>query len=142
VGAGTEDIRVITPLGESKVATADHFAFPSFKPTVSKPHAKRSGSKVSTGIKVSCPSGGLSCSGTYKATATVKHHKTKLAGGSISLSAGGSKTISFKLGSKALKQLKSAGKLKITMQFVVADGSQTPIKVNRTITLKYKHKKH
>jgi hypothetical protein len=143
LGAGSENIRVITPLGESPIVGSDRFAFPTFKPTVTKhPRAKLSGKKVNTGIKVGCPSGGLSCKGSFKATAFINHHKTRLAKGSISLSAGHGKTLTFKLGSKALKQLKTTGKLKITIQIVIADGSEKRITVNRTITLKRKAKKH
>lgn len=144
VNVSTQDIRVITPLGESPVVSADQFTFPTFRPTVGRAHAKLKQDKLNTGVIVVCPLGGVSCTGSYKATAYVKHHKTKLATGKISLSAAGDKTIKFDLLQKALKQLKRAGKLKITLQIVIADGSETPITANRTITLHYKtkHKKH
>jgi Chlamydia polymorphic membrane protein (Chlamydia_PMP) repeat len=137
-GAGTEDIRVITPLGESPAVSADRFAFPTFRPTVGRPHPKLSGDKLNTGVIVVCPFGGVSCTGNFKATAFIKHHKTKLASGSINLSPAGDRKIKFALSGKALRQLKKAGKLKITLQIVIADGGETPMTVDRTITLKYK----
>jgi hypothetical protein len=140
-GAGAEDIRVITPLGESPMSFADRFAFPTLRPTVGRAHAKRAGAKVNTGVIVICPFGGLSCTGNFKATAYVKHHKTRLATGTIRLSAAGDRKIKFTLGQKALKQLKRTGSLKITLQVVIADGGETPITVQRVFKLHYKRKK-
>jgi hypothetical protein len=143
---GVQDVRVITPLGESPLVGADRFTFPTFTPTVGKAHAKLHGKKVKTGIEVSCPPGGFSCTGSFKATAFIKHHKTKVAGGSISLSAGQTKTITFKLGSRAFNALKRTGHLKITVQIAIADGNGQPVTATRTFTLhykaKHKHKKH
>jgi hypothetical protein len=147
---GTVDVRVISPGGESPALALDQFTFQTnpptprtFTPKVSKPHAKLSGKEVKTGIRVSCPAGGFRCSGSFQATAFIKHHRTKLAAGKITLAAGHSKTITFKLSKKALKELEKTGHLKIMITIVVADGNGKKLTVNRTFTIKpAHHKKH
>jgi hypothetical protein len=135
---GSVDIRVISPLGASAVVGADRFTFTSFTAVVSKPHAKLSGKKVKTGITIACPGGGLGCSASYRATAFVKHHKTKLDGSKVNLSSGRHKTLSFRLSNKAFRALKTAGKLKITVQITITVGDGQPVTVNRSFTIKHK----
>jgi hypothetical protein len=140
---GTVDVRVVAPGGESPTLAADQFTFATLFATVSKAHPKLVGKEVKTGIRVSCPAGGSSCKGSFKATAYLGHHKAKLGGGNISLIAGHSKMLTFKLSKKALKQLEKTGHLRITVTIVIADGNGKKITVNRTFTIKpAHHKKH
>ncbi len=134
---GSFDVRVVSPLGESTIVTADRFTFQTFKPTVTKhPHAKLHGRTVDTGVTVSCPAGGFACAGSFKATAFIKHHKMTLAHGSLNIRVAGHKKIQFQLSKTQLAALKSAGHLKITLRIVIADGNGQKITFNRTITIK------
>ncbi len=126
----TQDVRVITPLGESPVVSADKFKFP--QPTVKKhTHPKLRGKTVNTGIQVICPAGGTYCQTTIKATAFLSHRRKTLAKRRLGVSAGHSNTITFKLSKAARKQLARSGRLRITIQIVVAGRT-----FNRAITVK------
>jgi hypothetical protein len=141
VGSGPENVRVVAPLGESPVASADRFTFPTFRATVSKhPRPKLHGRTLKTGVKVSCPAAGLGCAGSFKAFAVIKGHKVRVGKGSIKLNAGHRKMIEFKLSAKALKALDANGHLKITLQIVVADGSAKKLTFDRSLKLKHKPK--
>ncbi|MBV9354955.1 MAG: IPT/TIG domain-containing protein, partial [Chloroflexi bacterium] len=129
---GPADIRVITPLGESPVATADRFAYPTVK--ARHPHLHRR--KLNTGIKLSCPAGGGKCVASYNATAkTGKHKKLKLGKGKLRVKAGHNKTLTIKLSRKAIRTLKRLGHLKITITLKVTDGASQSTSYKRTITL-------
>jgi hypothetical protein len=130
---GPANIRVITPLGESPVATADRFAYPTVKARHPRLHRR----KLNTGIKLICPAGGGKCAAAYNATAkTGKHKKLKLAKGKLRVKAGHNKTLTIKLSRKALRTLKRLGHLKLTITLKVTDGTSQPTTYKRTITLK------
>ena len=139
INAGPQNVRVLTPLGESPVLGADLFTFPTFTPMITRTAPKLHGHTLNTGIDVSCPSGGFGCSGRFTATEPARHRRTRLAAGTLSLAAGQSETITFKLSRKALQALESSGKLKITLQITITDGMGQA--VGKTFMLTVKHRK-
>jgi hypothetical protein len=139
VNVETQDVRVVTPLGESPVVAADRFTFPTFTPTIGHPHPKLHGRKLNTGVTVDCPIGGLTCKGSFKATTVIEHHGTKLAHGEFDIAPGQGDTTTFKLSNRALHALKRAGKLKIALEIVIADGTEQPTTVKQRFTLKHRH---
>jgi hypothetical protein len=157
-GAGTVDVRVISPGGESAVVAGDRFTYPT--PPVSPKVAsisshgaasasfQGSGILITTGLQVSCPAGGASCvvdvSGqttvSSKLAAAAKLKTLTIGTAHITIPAGQTKTITFRLTSRAVKILRKARHLRVKLTITARDGSGKPTTLHRTITIREPHR--
>jgi hypothetical protein len=119
--------------------------------TFGRPTAKAQGKTVlvNPGIKLSCPPGGKPCIADETASVPVPvsmaRAKTKrlvIGRAHVTIPAGRSKQLTFKLNSKGAKLLRKLGHLRITVTVISRVDHNTPITTTQTFTIKAPARKH
>jgi Tol biopolymer transport system component len=104
---------------------------------------KRSGSTfvVNTGISVSCPAGGPTCTASLVATSNVpsslaKAKRLTIGKAKFTIAAGKKIKLTFKLKSKAARALRKLGRLKAKVVVTARAGTGSPVTIRKTIKVK------
>lgn len=103
-------------------------------------HSKLTGSKLTTGQKVSCAGTGEACKVTVKLTGSAKGSKklAKIGSARMTVAAGGSKAVVVKLNAKGRKLLKKAHALKVVSLVTVKRGKRIPVTAGVKLNVKKK----
>jgi hypothetical protein len=108
-----------------------------------KPSVRRKGATfvVATGDRVRCPTGGPACrlrvSATVRVPASVARlHKVAVASTKLTVKAGRTAKVTFRLNRKGARALKRLGRLRLTVTLSARTGAGTPVAKTRTVTIK------